>query len=167
MRLCLLMGLLWPAAASGVVIGERAPCRDAMPAALRQSFPIEALEIIGINVDPAPDAGRRGLATLDFRYPRASDPAADSAIIHGVEKLSAAFIVGAEGHVRHIQRGAGQKDMGKDIEQAEATISALIETSFDAVSPTGFEGRTQQDRKTVRLNTERLPRMPGPGVNAP
>ncbi len=183
MRLCLLMGLLCPVAALGVVVGERAPqfplpsmdatappvslaeyrgkvvylnflsawcapCRDAMPAlaALRQRFPIKALEIIGINVDPAPEAGRRALATLDFRYPTASDPAADSAIIYGVETLPAAFIVDAEGIVRHVQRGAGQKDIGKEIDQAEAMISALIATSFDAVSRTGFERRDAQTR---------------------
>ncbi len=55
------------------------------------------------------------------------------------------------------------------MEQAEATISALIETSFDAGSRMGFEteGRTHQDRMTVRLNAEKLPRTPGPGINAP
>ena len=155
MRLCLLAALLWPAAAFAVAVGERSP---------QFSLP-------SIDIDPEPDASGCALAPLDLRRLTASDPAADSAIIHAVENLPA--IVDAEELVGHFQSGSGQKDMG----QAEATISALIETSFDVVSRTGSrtgsrtrfegEGRTQQDRKTVRLNAERSLRTPGPGMNAP
>ena len=85
-RLRLLIGLLWPAAAWGFVVGESAP-----------HFFHARLGIIGVSVDPEPDALRRALAALDFRYPTASDPAADSAIIYAVGTLPAAFIVDVEG----------------------------------------------------------------------
>lgn len=120
---------------------------------------------------PVPDAiaGHRqetGAGAHDageFRPPAAGDWAADSAIIRRVETLPAAFVNDAEGLVRHIQRGSGHKDR----EQAEATVSALIGTSFDAVPPLSIHqgGRP----RTVRLNVDRLPRMsePGRGINAP
>lgn len=105
---------------------------------------------------------------LDSLCSTASDHAADSAIIYRVGTLPAAFVIDVEGLVRRIQRGSGQKDM----EQAEATASAVIKAEFDAErTRIGTEGGTTQ---TVRLNAGKLnagmlPRAsePGRGISAP
>lgn len=102
-----------------------APCRETMPAlaALRSRYPRERFEVLGVNVDPNPAAGRRLLRALRLSYPNASDAAAESATMYGVEALPAAFIVDANGIVRHVERGAAVKD----IFAIEARLAALIE----------------------------------------
>ena len=92
-------------------------------AALRSRYPRERFEVLGVNVDPNPAAGRRLLRALRLSYPNASDAAAESATMYGVEALPAAFIVDANGIVRHVERGAAVKD----IFAIEARLAALIE----------------------------------------
>lgn len=72
----------------------------------------EALEIMGIDVNREHRAGLHAVAQFVSISPTASDPAADSAIIYGVETLPAAFVVDPEGLGRHIQGGSGQKRHG-------------------------------------------------------
>ena len=102
-----------------------APCREALPAlaALREQYPRDRFEVIGINVDPTPEAARRMLSSLGANYPMASDTAAESATMYGVEALPAAFLVGADGIVRHVQRGP----VAKDINGIKARLAALVE----------------------------------------
>lgn len=102
-----------------------APCRETLPAlaALREQYPRDRFEVIGINVDPTPEAARRMLTRSGANYPTASDTAAESATMYGVEALPAAFVVGADGIVRHVQRGP----VAKDINGIKARLAALIE----------------------------------------
>lgn len=107
---------------------------------------------------------------FDSFCPAAGGPAADSAIIDGVETLPAAFAVDPEGLVRHIRDRSGQKrhgtgggdDLGDD------------RNFFDAGSqraPSGFPNGPQTERRktrtTPKLNAERSPRTPGTGSSAP
>ena len=99
-----------------------------------------------------------------------SGPAADSAIIYGVETQPAAFVVDPEGLVRHIQGGSGQKrhgmgggdDLGDDRNSYDAS-SHRVPSGF----PNGPQTERRKTRTTPKLNAERSPRAPGPGSNAP
>ncbi len=123
-----------------------APCRDAMPAlaALREAYPRERFEVIGINVDPVPEAARRVLEEVGAHYPTASDASAESATMYGVEALPAAFVVGADGIVRHVQRGP----LVKDINVVKAALTALVEP--ESAQPEEWpEGRDMAGRPEV------------------
>ena len=123
-----------------------APCRDALPAlgALREAYPRERFEVIGINVDPVPEAARRVLEEVGARYPTASDASAESATMYGVEALPAAFVVGADGIVRHVQRGP----LVKDINVVKAALTALVEPE-SAQPEERPEGRDMAGRPEV------------------
>lgn len=123
-----------------------APCRETMPAlaALRAKYPRERFEVLGVNVDPSPVAGRRLLRELRLSYPNASDTAGESATMYGVEALPAAFIVDANGIVRHVERAGAVKD----IVAIEARVAALIEPEAgpsSAPPPAGTRGTTRQE----------------------
>ena len=118
-----------------------APCRETMPklTALRERFPRDAFEVIGVNVDPDTDAASRVLARFDVSYPNASDPAADSATMYGVEALPASFLVDGDGVVRHAARATASDGTGgpggtaaKMIDVIESKVWALIGTSARA-----------------------------------
>ena len=105
-----------------------APCREAMPAlaALREKYAGARFEVVGINVDPAPDAARRLLRRLRISYPTVSDAGARTAKAYGVKALPAAVIVDADGVVRHVAREPSAKDMTA----IEAQLAALIEAGL-------------------------------------
>lgn len=132
-----------------------APCRETLPAlaALREQYPRERFEVIGINVDPTPEAGRRMLTRSGANYPTASDTAAESATMYGVEALPAAVIVGADGIVRHVQRGP----VAKDINGIKARLAALVEPESakpevrKAMTSNAFAGGLAPLKKEQRL----------------
>ena len=136
-----------------------APCREALPSlvALREAYPRERFEVIGINVDPLPDAARRVLGRAGARFPNASDADAESATMYGVEAVPAAFVVGADGIVRDVRRGP----LGGDITALEMRLGALIES----------ESAQPEVRKAMSnaLAAPRAPasERPGAGATAP
>ena len=131
-----------------------APCREALPAlaALREQYPRDRFEVIGINVDPTPEAARRALSSLGANYPMASDTGAESATMYGVEALPAAFLVGADGIVRHVQRGP----VAKDINGIKVRLAALVEP--ESAQPEIRKAMTSNAFDAPRAAAELAPR---------
>ena len=85
-----------------------APCRRTMPEleVLRDQFPRDHFEVLGVNVDPAIEDAQRLLAQVPVSYPVGVDTTAQSAATFGVATLPAAFLIDREGIVQHVFRGA-------------------------------------------------------------
>ena len=90
------------------------PCRESLPAldALRSELPGDAFEIVAVNLDADPAAGRRFLAQYPVAYPVASDPSANAAATYRLSALPTSFLIGRDGVVRHVHQGFRKADIG-------------------------------------------------------
>ena len=92
-------------------------CVISMPelAALRSEFHAEGFELISINVDTLPDAGRAYLKNHPADYPVASDANGTVMKAMAVTALPIGFLIDATGTIRLTHRGylPGQQDFLK------------------------------------------------------
>ncbi|MFW6092635.1 MAG: TlpA family protein disulfide reductase [Pseudomonadota bacterium] len=102
-----------------------APCRRAMPTldTLRAAYPRDGLEVVGVNVDPVVDDGRRFLARAPVSYPNAADTDGDVAARFGVDVLPALFVIDRAG----IVRGAASGGAAGNKERLRAKLVQLVE----------------------------------------
>lgn len=102
-----------------------APCRRAMPQldALRQEFPREDFEVVGVNVDPLADDGRRFLDRHPVSYPIAADAGGRAAERFGVSVLPAMFLIDRRGVIR----AAAVGEVSKARTDLRAAVARLIE----------------------------------------
>jgi peroxiredoxin len=91
--------------------------------ALRQEYSREDFEVVGINVDPLVDDGRRFLQKFPVSYPIASDAGGSAAEWFGVSVLPALFVIDRSGVVRAARLGE-DAHAGSDL---RATVARLIE----------------------------------------
>ena len=104
-----------------------APCRESLPAldALRDEFSRADFEIVAVNLDADPAAGRRFLSRYPVGYPVASDPSARVSLTYELQGLPTAFLIGRDGLVHHVHQGFRLEDMRK----IRAELVALLAQS--------------------------------------
>ena len=102
-----------------------APCRESLPAldALREEFSRAEFEIVAVNLDADPAAGRRFLSRYPVGYPVASDPGARVSVTYELKGLPTAFLIGRDGVVRHVHQGFRIEDMRKIRAQLVALLA--------------------------------------------
>lgn len=91
------------------------PCRESLPAldGLRSELSRDAFEIVAVNLDADPAAGRRFLAQYPVTYPVASDPSANAAAAYRLSALPTSFLIDRDGVVHHVHQGFRKEDIGK------------------------------------------------------
>ena len=97
------------------------PCRRSMPEldALRENWPQERFEVVGLNLDTRRPDAVRFLERVSIGYPNAMDLGGGTARRYGVSALPAAFVINAEGVVELVLKGAQTEDF--------ALINSVVE----------------------------------------
>ncbi len=100
-----------------------APCRESLPALslLRDQYPREEFEVIGVNLDADPRQALKFLADHPVSFPVTSDPAAISADSYRLTGLPTAFLITADGRIRSVHRGYDEQH----IERIKTELAAL------------------------------------------
>ena len=88
------------------------PCRRSMPEldALRENWPQEKFEVLGLNLDTHRPDAVRFLERVSIGYPNALDLGGGTARRYGVSALPAAFLINADGLVERVFKGAQTED---------------------------------------------------------
>jgi peroxiredoxin len=105
------------------------PCRQSFPwlAKLHREIKNQGFEVVAINVDDRPDAGREFLDSYPVKYAVASDHKGLVTGRYKVEGLPTAFLLDRDGKVRHVHKGFKARDMA----YLGALIQVLLETTSE------------------------------------
>jgi peroxiredoxin len=104
------------------------PCRQSFPwlAGLYREAKKRGFEVLAVNVDDRPDAGREFLMNYPVDYAVASDHEGLVTGLYKVRGLPTAFLLDRNGKVQHIHMGF----KAQDTEYLGALIMNLIETEI-------------------------------------
>jgi peroxiredoxin len=104
------------------------PCRLSFPwlAKLHREAKNRGFEVVAIDVDDQPDAGRKFLVNYPVDYAVASDHEGLVTGMYKVRGLPTAFLLDRDGKVRHVHMGF----KAEDTEYLGALIMKLIETEI-------------------------------------
>ncbi len=114
------------------------PCRDSLPllGKLQGTFASEDFAILTVNLDAHPSDGRHLMEKLQIEQPAASDVGWRVAKQFGLEVLPAAFLIDADGSVRH--------RLPELNDESFAEVASIIDRALDGNSiRTGGNGRSQ------------------------
>ena len=103
------------------------PCAVSLPLLdeLRGEFPPALFQVVAVNVDSDPKRGRRFLKRNPVGYPSASDPEGALPERFGVRTMPTAYLIDAEGVIRHVHSGFQRSDV-KDLRRR---IGRLVKES--------------------------------------
>lgn len=102
-----------------------APCQKSMPQfdALAKEFPADRFELVGVNVDSDIDAAKKVLSKRPVAYTIVSDPSGSLPGRYGVETMPMAYLVDADGAIRHVHKGFREGDTDKLREQIQKLLA--------------------------------------------
>jgi thiol-disulfide isomerase/thioredoxin len=98
------------------------PCRDSFPwmQELRKRYGARGLQVVTVNVDRDPAAGRKFLAQMKSTLPVVFDPGGALAGRYGLEAMPSSFIYGRDGALKRQTAGFHRKEC--------ASIESAIDT---------------------------------------
>jgi cytochrome c biogenesis protein CcmG/thiol:disulfide interchange protein DsbE len=103
------------------------PCREKMPKLEALETAVEALEVIGINVDPIVSDAYHYLSQSPVDYPIALDTGGNVAQRFGVDTLPIGFLIDQQGVIRGVTTSGSEQEFQK--------LTSLIEQLSLSMSP--------------------------------
>jgi peroxiredoxin len=101
-----------------------APCAQSLPAieALRREFGADEFQVLAVNVDRDPQAGRTFMTRRPVGYPSVSDPQGELPVRFGVETMPTSFLIDRNGVIRYVHQGFRKTD----VDALRAKIRELV-----------------------------------------